>query len=98
MMQVADAHNYLLLALEDFLFPPQIVILRGEGAELKRWQTECHQYYMPRRMCLAIPNSATDLPAVLAEKKPQGEAIAYICRGHECQEPITTWDALQRIL
>jgi len=98
MMRVPDAHNHLLLALEDFLFPPQTIILRGEGEELQRWQAECQKYYMPRRVCLAIPHYATHLPTALADKKPQGSVIAYFCRGYECQEPITTWDELQKML
>ncbi|OQW93973.1 MAG: thioredoxin domain-containing protein [Beggiatoa sp. IS2] len=96
--QFAASHSTLLLAMEDYLFPPQIIILRGMGDSLKTWQTICQKEYDPRRICLAIPTDATDLPPFLAEKVPQGEMIAYMCSGQQCYAPITNWEELQSVL
>ncbi len=91
--QMASAHSTMLLAVEDYLFPPEIIILRGETENLKRWQTACQKDYAPQRLCFAIPNDAQDLPASLAEKKPR-QIVAYICKGYQCSAPITSIDDL----
>jgi uncharacterized protein YyaL (SSP411 family) len=95
--QMASAHSTMLLAVEDYLFPPEIIILRGETEILKTWQTACQKDYVPQRLCFAIPNDAQDLPASLAEKKPR-EIVAYICKGYQCSAPITRFEDLLDIL
>jgi len=97
--QMPSAHTTLLLALEDYLFPPQTIILRGEAdRNLKIWQAACQKDYAPQRLCFAIPNDATELPGTLSEKKPQGAAVAYICTGYQCNTPITSLYELTKTL
>ncbi len=96
--QMASAHMTMLLAVEDYLFPPQTIILRGEADALKKWQTACQKEYAPQRLCFAIPNGANDLPGMLAERKPQGAAVAYICTGYQCSTPITSLEELRKRL
>lgn len=96
--QFAATHSTLLLAVEDYLFPPQIIILRGMGDSLRTWQATCQKEYDPRRICLAIPTTAIDLPPCLAEKVPHEETIAYMCSGQQCYAPITNWEELQSVL
>jgi uncharacterized protein len=97
--QMPSAHSTLLLALEDYLFPPQTIILRGEAdRNLKIWQAACQKDYAPQRLCFPIPNDATDLPNTLTEKKAQASTVAYICTGHQCSMPITSLDELLRQL
>lgn len=88
--QTALVSTTMLLALEDYLFPPQTIILRGEPKTLETWQAECQKDYAPQRISFAIPSEALDLPGILAERKPQGEAVAYVCTGHQCSAPITS--------
>ncbi len=95
MNQAASANTSMLLALEDYLFPPQLIILRGTPNVVKVWQTDCHRQYAPQRLCFVIPNEADDLPEQLANKPPQGEAVAYICQGTKCEVPITSLEALR---
>jgi uncharacterized protein YyaL (SSP411 family) len=84
-----SVHNTMLLALEDYLFPPEIIILRGELATISHWQTIYQTDYAPQRICFAIPSTITEkLPGLLAEKKVQEEAVAYVCQGTQCQAPI----------
>ncbi|NJO17068.1 MAG: thioredoxin domain-containing protein [Thioploca sp.] len=98
LQQSASYHATLLSALEDYLFPPQIIILRGEPEVLTTWQTVCQQAYAPHRFCLAIPNSVRDLPGLLAEKQPQGSAVAYVCTGPQCHAPIISLAELKKEL
>ncbi len=96
--QYPHAHNALLAALEEFLDPPVTVVLRGEGDALARWQRRAGAAYAPRRMTLAIPAGAPALPGLLAERTPRGDVVAYLCRGHTCDAPITDFDAFDAAL
>jgi len=82
------AHDALLSALEDQLYPPQLIVLRGEPAALKEWQARVNYHYAPRRIALAIPNDASELRGTLAHCIPRGEICAYVCSGTRCYAPI----------
>jgi uncharacterized protein len=88
------SHVSLVTALEELLRPPQIVILRGEPQALTAWQRELARSYAPRRLVLAIPATATNLPPALADKRPRGEAVAYVCQGSSCSAPVESLAAL----
>ncbi|MDD3649913.1 thioredoxin domain-containing protein [Immundisolibacter sp.] len=88
----------LLAALEEQLTPPQTLILRGDGAALAPWLALAREGYRPRRLTLAIPADATDLPGVLAHCRPQGEAVAYLCQGGQCSAPLTRLEELAAAL
>jgi len=94
MTRYPPGHAALLVALEEFLAPPTIVIIRGEPAEITSWQRDLSKVYAPRRMVLAIPGDAKDLPAAISEKHAQEECVAYVCRGTVCSEPIKSLPAL----
>jgi uncharacterized protein YyaL (SSP411 family) len=87
-------HASLLIALEEHLTPPQIVIVRGTDAETSAWQRELEKVYAPRRLVFAIPHDAGRLPPPLADKKAQAETIAYVCQGMTCSEPLKSIAAL----
>jgi uncharacterized protein YyaL (SSP411 family) len=93
-----QAHTSLLLALEERVYPAEIVILRGEQDSIDAWRRELATSYAPRRLMLAIPAGLQDLPPALKDKKPQGDAIAYVCRGTTCSAPIDTLSALAQDL
>ena len=89
-----QAHSALLVALEEHLDPPQIVIVRGNDAETKSWRAELAKLYSPRRLVFAIPSDAKDLPAAIADKKPQVTTVAYVCEGMTCSAPVNSLAAL----
>lgn len=95
--QLPYAHCTLLLALEEYLYPPQIIILRGRSRLLQPWKQVCISAYAPRRVCLAIPDDEDGLPEGLEVRKPekQHEVIAYLCSGTTCQSPITSLNELK---
>ncbi len=88
-----EAHAAMLNALDEYLEPVEIVVIRGAGAELAAWQSELAGAYAPRRMVVAIPAEAEGLPEALATKRAKQRTIAYVCRGPVCSEPIERLDA-----
>jgi uncharacterized protein YyaL (SSP411 family) len=87
-------HVTLLTALEEFLNHPEIIIIRGEAAEIARWRDSAARLYAPGRLVFAIDASVTDLPGALADRKPQdGETVAYKCVGTHCELPVTSFEA-----
>ena len=87
------AHTTLLVALEELLEPPEIVVIRGAPVELEPWRARATAGYAPRRLVLAIPDDDSDLPALLAERAPRGSPVAYVCEGHVCDAPVTEFAA-----
>jgi uncharacterized protein YyaL (SSP411 family) len=94
LVQHAQAHVALLNALEELLDPPEIVILRGAAPAIEGWRCELARPFAPRRLVLAIPADAADLPPALADKAPRGHAVAYLCRGSSCSAPLNSLEAL----
>jgi uncharacterized protein len=88
------AHSSMLVALDEHLQPPEIVIVRGENGEVVAWRDELAKMYSPRRLVFAVPADADDLPAPIADKKPLAETAAYICRGMTCSEPVRSLSGL----
>ncbi len=93
--QYPSAHNSLLLAVEDYLYPPELIVIRGEEQPMRPWAQRCRRSYAPRRLVFAIPDSAADLPYALANRKSTGPVTAYICTGHTCSAPVTDFARLE---
>jgi uncharacterized protein len=92
------AHASLLLALDEYLTPPETIIMRGAQAEIDQWSRELAKLYAPRRIVLAIGSDTAGLPPALAGKASRGPAVAYICRGNVCSSPIESLSTLVRDL
>ncbi|MEN8213010.1 MAG: thioredoxin domain-containing protein [Pseudomonadota bacterium] len=84
--QQPHGHGALLLALEEQLKPPEILIARGSSEQLAEWQSGQQRSYRPASMVLAIPDDA-DVPQALADKKPRPGGVIYRCRGTQCETP-----------
>ena len=88
-------HVSLLSALEEYLEHPEIVVIRGDSAEIARWQHAAAALYAPRRLVFGISSDAPELPGALADRAAvDGETVAYRCLGTHCEMPVTTWEAL----
>jgi len=94
MLKYPEGHASMLLALEEYLNAPQIVILRGAAAAIRPWQHELNAVFAPRRWTLAVPADAAGLPPALATKPGADLPIAYLCRGTQCSAPISSLSAL----
>jgi uncharacterized protein YyaL (SSP411 family) len=78
----------LLTATEEYLYPPQLIIVRGTGKQLETWRALAQKVYAPNRCVFCIDNNATDLLEPLARKAPMSTTVAYVCLGHTCLPPI----------
>ncbi|WP_295392542.1 thioredoxin domain-containing protein [uncultured Thiodictyon sp.] len=86
--RLPSAHGTLLFALDEYLDPPETLIIRAPADLLDGWQAAAQQGYQPRRLVLAIPDTATDLPGALAGMHPGTGPRAYRCRGTHCEPPV----------
>ena len=95
MDEYPHGHVTLLTALDEYLNPPEFVVIRGDDGEIAKWRDSAARLYTPTRLVLAIGADEQDLPGLLAERKPQpNETVAYRCVGTHCELPVTTWEAL----
>ena len=98
MTDMPQAHAMLLNALEEWIEPPQIIILRGTADGLRSWLACGASDYAPRRLCLPIPAEAKNLPGSLQQRQVQGDCVAWVCHGFVCLPAVTDVDALQLLL
>ena len=84
----AITHCTQLHALENFLHPCKIIILRGDVTTLRHWQQSIHQNYTSDILSFIIPPD-TELPESLKGKDFYGQNCAYICEGTHCLPPVT---------
>ncbi len=89
-------HVSLLEALDEYLAPPEIVIIRGQAQDAGQWQRELGRLYAPHRMVFSIPADLEGLDAALADKKSGNATRAYVCRGSTCSAPVESLGDLVR--
>ena len=51
-----------------------------------------------RSHLFAIPDDAGDLPGLLAERRVEDRATAYVCEGFQCRAPIRDVAELEAVL
>jgi uncharacterized protein YyaL (SSP411 family) len=94
-----EGHGSLLTALESYLNPPEIIVLRGEESLLEVWRKLAKEHTRANRIVLPVPAGATDLPELLASKKPPADGIlAYPCQGLSCNPEISGMDEFREYL
>ncbi len=97
--QLPYAHCSLLHALEDYCFPPTCIVIRGEEKAIQIWQEKASHHYTPRSLCVAIPASSKLQLDMLAQRPAHSEnVIAYVCHGHQCQQPVTQVEEFETLL
>ena len=87
----------LLKAAMEYEQDFEYIVIRGSEAICEQWLRITADYYNPARLCFAVPTTATDLPAALADKSAAAspnQGIAYLCRGQSCQPPLQNIQAL----
>jgi uncharacterized protein YyaL (SSP411 family) len=94
LLKYPEGHAAMLQALEDYLHPPQIVVLRGPTAIIGPWSKELSRVFEPRRWVLAVPSQVADLPQALASKPACDTGFAYVCRGLTCSAALDSLQAL----
>ena len=96
MNRYPHGHMSLLEALDEYLNPPEIVIVREQAEEGGAWQRELGRLYAPRRLVFTIPADAQGLDPALADKKAGPTTRAYVCRGSTCSPPVESLSDLVR--
>ncbi|MEO8104363.1 MAG: thioredoxin domain-containing protein, partial [Betaproteobacteria bacterium] len=95
-----SGHGSLLIALEESLNPPRLLILTGAADGLPHWQQMVASRYMPDLMTFTIADDlsgAANLPATL--KRPASATVnAWLCQGVSCLPAITDIEQLQATL
>jgi uncharacterized protein YyaL (SSP411 family) len=97
-LEYPQAHMSLVNALEDFLSPMQILVIRGDAASATQWTADLGAWYAPTRMIYAIPIDADALPPALAAKASSQTTVAYLCTGTTCSAPMTNLPEISRAL
>ncbi len=98
MTEMPMAHCSFINALEDQLAAAEIIVIRGTGSELEQWREAAQILYVPARSVFAVPDSAAELPGLLAQRRSAATTIAYHCRGMSCGTPLTELAELTRAL
>jgi uncharacterized protein YyaL (SSP411 family) len=96
----ASGYTTLLLALEEALAPPRIVVLCGAADALSSWQAQLARTWRPDTTIVAIPEGIADLPPVLNKPSPGDTArvSAWVCQGVECLPPVFELAELEQAL
>jgi uncharacterized protein YyaL (SSP411 family) len=87
------AHGAMLHAVEEYLYPPRIIIIRGNNDNLvNKFINICSDNYKFNQLCFSIPNN-TEL--TLFDHYTENKlCVAYICSGKQCSAPIDNCDEL----
>jgi len=91
MQQMPQACATLQRALNDFLDPHALVVIRcGAPAEETAWRAALLACDNARRVdAYFVPGDAGELPGTLAAQTYIAGGVAYVCRGQQCDPPIT---------
>jgi uncharacterized protein YyaL (SSP411 family) len=88
LQQTAAYHSSLCTALEGYLQPPTVLVLRGTASSTSAWNSALRTRYLPGVMTITLTEDITGLPEVL--DKPYGESTtAWLCHGTQCLPSIT---------
>src|SRR5258708_10534788 len=83
----------MVVALSEQLSPPSVLVLRGRGQDLARWQEELAREYLPDGMVLAVAEGSSGVPAPLDKPNRPEPVNGWLCRGVPCLPP--TGDLIQ---
>jgi uncharacterized protein YyaL (SSP411 family) len=88
----------LLLALEEAIEPPRVVVLRGPPEQMREWRRSLDRAYLPTTVILALAPGATELPPLLAKPAVSGNVNAWLCQGVTCLPPVDKLESLLELL
>ncbi len=88
----------MAIALEEFLEPPKVLVLRGKAGPLAEWRSALAREYLPDTSTLAIPDGTRGLPAPLDKPLRPEPVNGWLCRGVTCLPPISNLVNLKKAL
>lgn len=87
----------MAMALDEYLVPPTLVILRGPRQEMREWKAKLDRLWLPGAFVMALPGHAGTLPPAL-QRPLQNNVNAWVCRGVECLPAIADLEVLLETL
>jgi uncharacterized protein YyaL (SSP411 family) len=88
----------LLMALEEALEPPRVVVLRGGQAQMLEWRRALDRMFLPATLVLALSPGESKLPPPLDKPFTPGAVNAWVCQGVSCLAPVDNLDQLLGVL
>jgi hypothetical protein len=93
----ASSFCSLLMALEETLTPPQIIVLRGQEPAMKGWRASLLRS-LPHALVFTLPSDLVGLPPTMNKPLPRDGAVnAWVCQGVKCLSEITDLQELLRV-
>jgi uncharacterized protein YyaL (SSP411 family) len=96
--QSPAGHVSFASALQNWVSPPELILIRGPSTDRELWLNECRAVYAPDRKAFFITYEDSrhipDQLPKLASLEQQSRSTAYICQGLSCSLPITSIDEL----
>lgn len=89
-----SACSSMLTALEDQLYPPKQIVIRGERQHIEAWHKQILGMIGLRDCVYAIPHEVQGLPEILQRMTSKDNASAFICEGFTCHGPVTNLEDL----
>jgi hypothetical protein len=103
--RIPSAHTQLLGALDFALGPSREIVIAGEADDpvVTAMLRVLAERFLPRKVVLwNRPDQARLLesiaPFVKGQRAKDGAAAAFLCENYACRAPVTTADALARLL
>jgi uncharacterized protein YyaL (SSP411 family) len=91
------SHCALLTALNEYLSPPDILIIRSHATDPGDWSSITQQYYLPFALVYDIPADQTPHTSI-SNKRAADSNLAYPCSGMQCHNAITGQAELENYL
>jgi hypothetical protein len=95
-------HCALLAALEEVVYPPELVIVRGPADAIAPWLELARKGHRPWRHVFGIPyDGVREVPGYLprlVSADARGRPTAYVCTNSSCSLPICDLDGLKATL
>ena len=88
----------LLLALEEAIAPPRVVVLRGPAEQMHEWRRSLDRADPPTTVILAIVPGEAELPPLLAKPAVFGAVNAWVCQGVTCLPAVDKLESLLELL
>jgi uncharacterized protein YyaL (SSP411 family) len=91
--QAPISHCTYVSALDNFLNPPNILIIRSQENDHQQWLDITKNRYLPSTLVFAIPSEITP-PKSLIDKKAGKNTLAYPCAGYQCHNTLNNYNEL----
>ena len=91
------SHCALLTALNEYLSPPDILIIRSNTTDPGDWSSITQQHYLPFTLVYDIPADQAPHTSI-SGKRASDSNIAYPCSGRQCHNAITGQAELKNYL